>query len=131
MRPPDSYGQLAVMLPSALLVSVAEENGGCDGGIVTGAHDEAATHCSWITGGPDCVGGSEAVGAVGDFELEHPIANANKSPHNVRVTNPPLSRETRDMKDKYSDVVPLKGGKICVRAWLNLGIDAADVAFCP
>ena len=119
------------MLPSALFVSVAEENVGCDGGIVTGAHDEAATHCSWITGGPDCVGGSEAVGAVGDFELEHPIANTNKSPQNVRVTNPPPIAGDRDTRTNYSDVVPLNGVKMCVRAWLNLGIDAADVAFCP
>jgi hypothetical protein len=65
---------------------VAEENGGCDGGIVTGAHEAAATHCSWITGGPDCVGGSVAVGAVGDFEPEHPIANSRMNPQIVRVT---------------------------------------------
>jgi len=72
------------MLPSALFVRVAEENGGCVGGIVTDAHDAAATHCNWITGGPDCVGGSVIVGAVGDFE--HPIANSNTSPQSVRVT---------------------------------------------
>ena len=87
MRPPDSYGHDAVMLPSALFVSVAEENGGCVGGNVTGAHDAAATHCNWITGGPDCVGGSVDVGAVGNFE--HPMANSKTSPQSVRVTMPP------------------------------------------
>lgn len=57
---------------------VADENGGCEGGIVTCPHDAAATHCNWITGGPDAVGGSADVGAVG--ECEHPIANINTSP---------------------------------------------------
>jgi|SoiMetStandDraft_5_1073268.scaffolds.fasta_scaffold279978_2 hypothetical protein len=73
------------MLPSALLTMVAEANAGCDGGIVTPGHDAAATHCIWITGGPDCVGGSAAVGAVGD-DFEHPIANSNINPQRVRVT---------------------------------------------
>ena len=94
------------MLPSVLFVSVAEENGGCDGGIVTGAHDAAATHCNWITGGPDCVGGSVAVGAVGD-DFEHPIAISNTSPQNVRVTIASPRRGDRDvMTTNYSDVVP-------------------------
>lgn len=94
------------MLPSAFWTSVAEENGGCDGGIVTGAHDAAATHCNWITGGPDCVGGSVAVGAVGDCDFEHPIANSNTSPQSVRVTKPPCFAGARDTRTNYSDVVP-------------------------
>jgi len=79
-----------MMLPSVCCTRVADANEGCDGGIVTGAHDAAATHCNWITGGPDAVGGSAAVGAVG--ESEHPIANSNTSPLSMRVTRPPASR---------------------------------------
>ena len=129
MRPPDSYGHDAVMLPSALFVSIAEVKGGCVGGNVTGAHDAAATHCNWITGGPDCVGGSVAVGAVGDCDFEHPIANSSTSPQSVRVTEPSSSRETAIMRIDYSDVVPLRALPIFTRVGPNLGTDAADVAF--
>ena len=89
----------------------AEENGGCDGGIVTGAHDAAATHCNWITGGPDCVGGSAAVGAVG--ECEHPIAINNTSPQSVRVTRASPRGGGRDTPLNYSDVVPPQYGPKC------------------
>jgi hypothetical protein len=83
---------------------VAEENGGCDGGIVTGAHDVAATHCNWITGGPDAVGDSVDVGAVG--ECEHPITKSNTSPQSVRVTRTSPRGGDRDTRLNYSDVVP-------------------------
>jgi hypothetical protein len=73
-----------MMLPSACWARVADANDGCDGGIVTGAHDAAATHCNWITGGPAAVGGSADVGEVGDFE--HPIVNSKMIPQSVRVT---------------------------------------------
>jgi hypothetical protein len=79
--------------------SVADANAGCDGGIVTVPHDGAVTpQFNAMTGGPDAVGGSVAVGAVGD-ESEHPIANANTSPQRMRVTKPPTPRGLANYED--------------------------------
>lgn len=79
------------MLVSDCRTIVAAENAGCDGGVVTGAQDAAVTlQLSAMTDGPGCVGGSAAVGAVGEFE--QPIANSNMSPPSVRVTTASLSR---------------------------------------
>jgi hypothetical protein len=67
---------------------VAELTGGADGGGRTDPHDAALTfHSSVMTDGPAAVGGGVfVVGAVGEFELEHPIANSNMKAHSVRFT---------------------------------------------
>jgi hypothetical protein len=99
LRPSDSTGHDAVTSVSDTRLIVADAKAGCVGGIVTVPHDTAVVfQLSATTGGPACVGGSVAVGAVGE-ESEQPIANANTSPQRMRVTKPPTSRGLANYED--------------------------------
>ena len=66
----------------------ADAAGGADGGGAIEPHDAALTPQSRVmTVGPAAVGGGVGdVGAVGDCESEHAIANNNMKPHSVRFT---------------------------------------------
>src|SRR4051812_537848 len=61
-----------------------------------------------MTPGPGCVGGSAAVGAVGE-DFEQPIAINNMRPHSVRVTNSSLPRRSTMPKAGCAE-----GSRCCV-----------------
>lgn len=121
---------------------VASANAGCDGGVLTGAHDAAVTfQFNVTTAGPDAVGGGCGVGAVGDDDVEQPIASNNINEQSESFTTIPplpavafragglpaeaeceggLTRGDRVLRVDYSDVMPAGPWKkaatcVCVR----------------
>ena len=78
---------------------VAAANVGCDGGVVTGAHDADVTfhcNCAAIEG--------DDVGAVGDWE--QPTAISNDKQHSARLTIASQHGTCRVIPGDYSDGVP-------------------------